>query len=225
MSIDSEVEQYLLSILPGSRLKTDLLDHQIKLCLLDQEFDDRFLDQVVVDRLGDAPPYWIFCWASGMALSKEILSRKAFFQDKRVLDFGSGCGVVAIAAALAGADVTACEIDPIARKMIKHNSNLNEVEVVLVDDLQVVEGKFDVVLAADVLYEKSNLKVLDLLLNYSSQVVFADSRLKSLSHSQYDLIGSSSCVTFPDYNEARAHNEVLFFASTNFFNLEPQQNA
>ena len=62
----------------------------------------------------------------------------------RVLDFGAGTGILAIAAARMGAEVTACEIEPNAIKLCRENCALNEVRV---DVVTKPSGKFDLILA------------------------------------------------------------------------------
>ncbi len=64
---------------------------------------------------GLPPPFWAFAWAGGQALARYILDNPEIVRGKRVLDFASGSGLVAIAAARAGAArVEACEIDDFA---------------------------------------------------------------------------------------------------------------
>src|ERR1051325_9232473 len=62
------------------------------------------------------PPYWAFAWAGGQALARYLLDNRAEVARRSVLDFGSGSGLVAIAAERAGArSVLASDIDPFAR--------------------------------------------------------------------------------------------------------------
>src|SRR5665213_2091332 len=76
------------------------------------------------------PPYWAFAWAGGQALARHLLDNPVLVAGKRVLDFGAGSGIVAIAAARAGAAaVTAVEIDPFAAAAIALNAALNGVEI------------------------------------------------------------------------------------------------
>src|SRR3954451_6366622 len=49
------------------------------------------------------PPYWAFAWAGGQALARYLLDASALLARRNVLDLGSGSGLVAIAAAKAGA--------------------------------------------------------------------------------------------------------------------------
>src|SRR5712691_44431 len=61
----------------------------------------------------DAPPFWAFPWAGGQALARYVLDNPQVVRGRRVLDVASGSGLVAIAAAKAGAaSVTATDIDP-----------------------------------------------------------------------------------------------------------------
>ncbi len=77
---------------------------------------------------GMPPPFWAFAWAGGQALARYLLDNPDVVAGREVLDFGSGSGVVAIAAAMAGAAaVTAAEIDPFAAAAIALNAALNGV--------------------------------------------------------------------------------------------------
>jgi predicted nicotinamide N-methyase len=103
------------------------------------------------------PPYWAFAWAGGQALARHLLDTPALVAGKRVLDFGAGSGIVAIAAARAGAAaVTAVEIDPFAAAAIALNAALNGVEIAV--ELADVIGRsgagWDVVLVGDMCYEQ-----------------------------------------------------------------------
>ena len=75
---------------------------------------------------GVPPPYWAFAWAGGQALARHVLDHGDIVRERRVLDFGSGSGLVAIAAALAGAShVLAADIDPFAAAAIAMNCDAN----------------------------------------------------------------------------------------------------
>ncbi len=77
------------------------------------------------------PPYWAFAWAGGQALARHILDHPELVRGGAVLDFGAGSGLVAIAAAKAGARVTAAEIDRFAAAAIALNAALNGVAVAI----------------------------------------------------------------------------------------------
>lgn len=107
-------------------------------------------------RIGLAPPFWAFAWAGGQALSRHVLDHPALVFQRRVLDFGSGSGLVAIAAAKSGAsEVAACDIDPFACAAMILNAGLNGVALSprLADLVGCDEG-WDVVLAGDIAYER-----------------------------------------------------------------------
>ena len=62
--------------------------------------------------MGLPPPYWAFAWAGGQALARYVLDHPAAVAGRRVLDLAAGSGLVAIAAAMAGAaPVIAADID------------------------------------------------------------------------------------------------------------------
>ncbi len=111
-------------------------------------------------RRGVALPFWAFPWAGGIALARHLLDNPSLVEDRRVLDIGAGSGLVAIAAAQAGAaHVTACDIDPLALAAIELNAALNDVAVetspedVLDAPNHPLFEDIDVVLAGDVAYE------------------------------------------------------------------------
>jgi predicted nicotinamide N-methyase len=102
------------------------------------------------------PPYWAFAWAGGQALARHILDHPALVRGRTLLDFGAGSGLVAIAAAKAGARVTAAEIDPFATAAIALNAALNGVEVALerTDVIGRESVPWQAVLAGDMCYER-----------------------------------------------------------------------
>ena len=82
---------------------------------------------------GFGSPYWAYHWAGGLALARHVLDHPETVTGKRVVDLGAGGGLVAIAAAKAGAaHVTAAEIDPYALAALGRHAALNPVEVVIV---------------------------------------------------------------------------------------------
>lgn len=102
------------------------------------------------------PPFWAFPWVGGQALARFVLEQPAWVAGKRVLDFAAGCGVVAIAAARAGAArVEAAEIDLCAGAAIALNAAANAVAIeVLLEDVVGRDAGWDVVFAGDVCYQR-----------------------------------------------------------------------
>ncbi len=109
-----------------------------------------------LDAIGLPPPFWAFAWAGGQALARYVLDHPDTVRGGRVLDFASGSGLVAIAAARAGAaEVIANDIDPFALAAIALNATANGVVVEAErGDLVGQDGGWDVVLAADIFYER-----------------------------------------------------------------------
>jgi predicted nicotinamide N-methyase len=108
-------------------------------------------------RVGVPPPFWAFAWAGGQALARYLLDHPEAVVGRVVLDFGAGSGLVAIAAAKAGAaHVLAAEIDPIGAAAITANSELNgvKVEVTTADVLDTTDVRWNVITAGDVCYEQ-----------------------------------------------------------------------
>lgn len=116
--------------------------------------------EAATGRTGTEPPFWAFAWAGGQALARYLLDHPETARGRRVIDMASGSGLVAIAAAKAGAAaVTAYDIDPLAAEAIRVNSAANGVTVVAIcadilgrDDIPVPGA--DLVLVADAFYER-----------------------------------------------------------------------
>jgi predicted nicotinamide N-methyase len=107
-------------------------------------------------QMGVPPPYWAFAWAGGQALARYILDNPALVAGKAVLDIGSGSGLVAIAAARAGAaSVLAADIDAFALAAIAVNAAANGVTLAITGaDLIGGPAAFDVILVGDLFYER-----------------------------------------------------------------------
>ena len=107
--------------------------------------------------IGLPPPFWAFAWAGGQGLARHLLDRPETVRGRDVLDFASGSGLVAIAAAKAGArTVLAADIDPFCAAAIRLNARVNGVAVPFCgDDLIGEDRGWDVVLAGDVFYDQA----------------------------------------------------------------------
>ena len=106
--------------------------------------------------IGVPPPYWAFAWAGGQALARYVLDDPQLVAGKRVLDIGAGSGLVAIAAAKAGAaSVLAADIDAFSCAAIRLNAEANQCTVTVTqDDLIGTANEWDVILVGDLFYER-----------------------------------------------------------------------
>jgi predicted nicotinamide N-methyase len=103
------------------------------------------------------PPFWAFAWAGGQALARHVLDHPDLVSGRSVLDLATGSGLVAVAAALAGArPVTANDIDPLSLAAAAVNAEGNGVAVETVE-ADLLDGRSDeyrVILAGDVFYSR-----------------------------------------------------------------------
>lgn len=103
----------------------------------------------------DRPPYWAYAWGGGLALARHVLDHPETVRGRSVVDMGAGSGLVAIAAALAGArQVTAVEVDARAEAAIRLNAAANGVTLdILATGADERLRPTEVVLAGDVFYD------------------------------------------------------------------------
>jgi len=109
-----------------------------------------------LQREGIDPPFWAFAWAGGQALARYLLDHPEEVRGRRVLDFATGSGIVAIAAMKAGAlQATGADIDPFCGAAVALNAEANGVAVGFVgeDLLQSPAPDVDVICAGDICYE------------------------------------------------------------------------
>jgi predicted nicotinamide N-methyase len=140
--------------------------------------------QAAADHLGGADPgspYWAAAWPGGQALARHVLDRPATVAGREVLDLGAGSGVVAVAAALAGARrVVASDVDPFAQAAVRVNARANRVPGIEVvgDVLDTGPAAGGVVLAGDVCYDRALservLRYLDRALERGGTVLVGD---------------------------------------------------
>lgn len=107
-------------------------------------------------KIGVPPPYWAFAWAGGQALARYILDNPALVSNKTVLDIGSGSGLVALAAAKAGAtQVLAADIDAFSCAAIGLNAVANQLDIAVTqEDIIGQPSAWDVILVGDLFYER-----------------------------------------------------------------------
>lgn len=208
------LDRLLKRTLPMARIEPCALPGcpEITLGLINADFPLGPLPPDVVQQVINEPAYWALCWGSGIALARWLLDRPERVRERQVLDLGSGSGVVAVAAALAGARrVIACDIDPAARQATRANAELNGVTVEVVASLDQAPRDNDLLLMADVLYDRSNLPLLEEASRYAREVLIADSRIARLPAPAYRLIGEVDARTYPSLGEFDEFGTVRLF--------------
>jgi len=144
-------------ILANTRLQAPPHTPELRLHLADEVTPIWRLTEEELGELGLPPPFWAFAWAGGQALARYLLDHPGEVAGKRVLDFATGSGLVAIAAMKAGAaEVLAADIDPFCAAAVALNVDANAVAVAFTDAdlLDAAAPAADVILAADICYEQ-----------------------------------------------------------------------
>ncbi|QUQ64926.1 Release factor glutamine methyltransferase [Kutzneria sp. CA-103260] len=143
---------------------------------------------------GSEPPFWAFPWAGGQGVARYVLDNPASVAGKRVFDLACGSGLVAIAAALAGASaVTACDVDELALVAAGINAAANDIVLTpLVADVLATTVDAEVVLAGDVFYDQdmaaAMLPFLHRAAANGSLVLVGDPSRPYLPKDQFDLL-------------------------------------
>lgn len=207
------LQNALGELLGDARLSAEALPGtDIRLWLIDAQNMDREFSPDETRRILEDPPYWCFCWASGLVLAHWLKERPEWVRGKRVLDFGAGSGIAAIAAAKAGAaEVVACDLDPLALDACRANAELNGVELSYSDDFFQEEDRYDLIIVADVLYDRANLPLLDEFLSRGREALVADSRVRDFSHPLYQRLGILDGCTWPDLAEPAEFRHVSLY--------------
>jgi predicted nicotinamide N-methyase len=154
MAADDLVEE-IVTLRPGAEPLTVLRPRDAEALLTEEAFErEEYL------------PYWAELWPSGVALARRVAARPPR-RGARVLELGCGLGLPSLVAARAGGRVLATDWSPDAIALLSQNAAHNEVDhldlaPVAWDDPAAftADGPWDLVLAADVLYERRNLPLL-----------------------------------------------------------------
>jgi predicted nicotinamide N-methyase len=145
-------------IVEHTRLQRPPHTPEIELHLADEITPIWKLTEEALSEIGLPPPFWAFAWAGGQALARYLIDNPPVVAGRRVIDFASGSGIVAIAALKAGAtDVLAADIDPFCGAALALNTQANGVAVDFTheDLLEAPPPAWaEVILAGDICYEK-----------------------------------------------------------------------
>ena len=155
-SVPTSRESRMAFIKRNTRSQSTNLVPELVLNLADESLPIWEKTEEELGEMNLPPPYWAFAWAGGQALARFILDNPEMTAGKRVLDLGSGCGIVSIAAMKAGAtSALAADIDAFAAIAADLNAEANDVafETTGQDLLDDDADAFDIVLVGDLFYE------------------------------------------------------------------------
>jgi len=145
-------------VLDHTRLQAPPHTPELSLHLADEVTPIWRMTEEALAGIGLPPPFWAFAWAGGQALARYVLDNPGIVAGKAVVDFASGSGLVAIAAARAGAArVLAADIDPFCGAALALNAGANGVAIDFTgaDLLDAAPPAWaDVILAGDICYEQ-----------------------------------------------------------------------
>jgi predicted nicotinamide N-methyase len=215
-SAPSPAEGRAAFIRANTRLLAPPLAPEMRLQLADEAVELWTKTEAEMQASGLPPPFWAFAWAGGQALARWIGDHLDAIAGRRALDFGSGSGIVAIAAALAGAaKVEASEIDPFAQTAIALNAGENGVVIeVLSEDVIGVDRGWDVVLAGDVAYERDMATAvfawLEGLAQRGALVLVGDPRRSYLALDRLECVAEYSVPTTRALEDAEIKRAGVF---------------
>lgn len=141
----------------NTRLQAPPHTPELSLHLADEVTPIWKLTEEALEEIGLPPPFWAFAWAGGQALARYVLDHPEIVAGKRVIDFATGSGIVAVAAMKAGAArVLAADIDVFCEAAVGLNADANAVEIAFTDQnlLDAPPPEADVLLAGDICYER-----------------------------------------------------------------------
>lgn len=163
------------------------------------------------------PPYWAWQWAGGMVLARYLLDHPQVVAGRRVLDLGAGSGLVAIAAAKAGArSVIAADIDPIAAAAIALNAEANSVAVSIAtgDPTENPPPEVDVIMVGDLFYERGLARrvtaFLDRCLDAGIAVLIGDPGRAHLPRARLRIVAEYAVPDFGDAKGAALKPSAVF---------------
>ncbi|MBI1255680.1 MAG: methyltransferase [Hyphomonas sp.] len=142
---------------PGLFLAHTGVPRALRLWLADEITPIWTATEAGLESTGIDPPFWAFPWAGGQAVARLLLERPQIVRGQRVLDIATGSGMIAIAAASAGAaHVLANDIDPLCEAALALNTQANEVTAGWLGGnlLDQAVPDVDVILAGDIFYQK-----------------------------------------------------------------------
>lgn len=188
----------------------ELPELELRFWLVDSAIENRMYSPEQVENIWGNMPYWAFAWSSGRALARYLLDHPELVKGKRVLDFGAGSGIVAIAAMKSGAkEAWACDIDELALVASEENAKLNDVALHTCTEIQQVED-IDLLVVGDVLYDPRNHQLAEQLFSQKKPVIWAESRAQT-KLSQYGPVADYQAHTQPNLGGFDEHQNIHIY--------------
>lgn len=165
---------------------------------------------------GVPPPFWAFAWAGGQALARYILDHPHIVNNKRVLDFGCGSGIVGLAAMKAGAaSVLAADIDKFACVAATLNAGANDVLISVTDENLIGSvSAWDVILVGDMCYEQPLAGEIETWLQMASDagahVLIGDPGRTYLPKERLEKLTSYAVKTLRDLEDTDVRNTSVW---------------
>lgn len=201
----------------NTKLLSPPLVPKIKLHLAEESLP---IWQKTEEELGEMnipPPYWAFAWAGGQALARYLLDNPAVSADKRVLDLGSGSGLTAIAARMAGAQsALATDVDEVALVAVAMNATANglDVETTATDLLDGGPGAAGLVLAGDLFYERAlatrMLTFIDACTKAGAVVLVGDPQRSYFPRERFEAVAEYRVPVTRELEDAEIKNAAVW---------------
>ena len=162
-----------------------------------------------------ATPYWAYGWAGGTVLARYLLDHPEVAAGRKVLDIGTGSGIVAIAAMKAGAaSAMAVDIDANAIAAATLNAEANGVEITTIE-ADLLDGpapEADLILVSDLFYDKATAERLTaFLLRCDADILVGDPGRAYLPHPYLTAIAEYDVPDFGVGHSGKSSAVYRFF--------------
>jgi predicted nicotinamide N-methyase len=203
-------------VLAHTRVRPAPFVPEVRLHLADDSVELWEATQVAVDRGELPPPFWAFVWAGGQAVARHVLDDASVVAGRHVVDVATGSGLVAIAAAMAGAArVDAVDFDDLAVAAARLNVGLNRVDVHArpcdVRELTVAPGTL--VTVGDVFYDEriaaTMLAELTRLVKAGAEVLVGDPHRAYLPTDALEVVATYEVDVETDIEDAPVKPAVV----------------
>ena len=202
-------------VLAHTRVRHAPFVPEVRLHLSDDSLELWETTQLAVERGDVPPPFWAFVWAGGQALARHLIDHDVA-AGRDVVDIATGSGLVAIAAAHAGArTVTAYDVDAFAVAATRLNARVNGVPVHAheADVADVSVGPGALVTVGDVFYDEKiaavMLPALSALAGAGAEVLVGDPRRAYLPTAHLDPVATYDVDVETDIEDAPVKTTVV----------------